>query len=165
MPYLADGTPVDIVLNPLGVPSRMNVGQILETHLGGAALHLGKQIDEMIQREWTGDALRTRLKKVFSEGPQAEMLDSLDDKGLLRVAQTVREGVHLATPVFDGAKEVDIKSLLTLANWATNGQATLFDGKSGDAFDHEVTVGVMYMLKLHHLVDDKIGRASCRERV
>jgi DNA-directed RNA polymerase subunit beta len=160
MPFLADGTPVDLVLNPLGVPSRMNVGQILETHLGGAALYLGKQIDEMVQREWTGDALRTRLKKIFTDPHHAEMLDSLDDKGLLRFAQTVREGVHLATPVFDGAKETDIKSLLTMASLATNGQATLFDGKTGDAFDHDVTVGVMYMLKLHHLVDDKIHARS-----
>src|SRR5450432_4072057 len=160
MPFLADGTPVDIVLNPLGVPSRMNVGQILETHLGGAALYLGKQVDEMIQREWSGDALRGRLKKVFTDPHHVELLDSLDDKGLLRFAQTVREGVHLATPVFDGAKEIDIKSLLTAANLATNGQATLFDGKSGDAFDHDVTVGVMYMLKLHHLVDDKIHARS-----
>ncbi len=160
MPFLADGTPVDIVLNPLGVPSRMNVGQILETHLGGAALYLGKQVDEMIQREWTGDALRSRLKKIFTDPHHAEMLDALDDKGLLRFAQTVREGVHLATPVFDGAKEVDIKYLLALASLASNGQATLFDGKSGDAFDHDVTVGVMYMLKLHHLVDDKIHARS-----
>ena len=160
MPFLADGTPVDLVLNPLGVPSRMNVGQILETHLGGAALYLGKQIDEMVQREYSGDGLRSRLKKIFTDPHHVEMLDSLDDKGLLRFAQTVREGVHLATPVFDGAKEVDIKSLLTMASLATNGQATLFDGKSGDAFDHDVTVGVMYMLKLHHLVDDKIHARS-----
>jgi DNA-directed RNA polymerase subunit beta len=160
MPFLADGTPVDIVLNPLGVPSRMNVGQILETHLGGAALYLGKQVDEMIQREWTGEALRSRLKKIFTDAHHVEMLDALDDKGLLRFAQTVREGVHLATPVFDGAKEVDIKHLLALASLASNGQATLFDGKSGDAFDHDVTVGVMYMLKLHHLVDDKIHARS-----
>jgi DNA-directed RNA polymerase subunit beta len=114
----------------------------------------------MIQREWTGDALRSRLKKIFTDPHHVEMLDALDDKGLLRFAQTVREGVHLATPVFDGAKEVDIKHLLALASLASNGQATLFDGKSGDAFDHDVTVGVMYMLKLHHLVDDKIHARS-----
>src|SRR5450432_1188372 len=160
MPFLSDGSPVGIVLNPLGVPSRMNVGQILETHLGGAALYLGKQIDEMIQREWTGDGLRARLKKVFTEDHQVKLLDELDDKCLLRFARTVREGVHLATPVFDGAKEVDIKALLTLANKPTSGQETLFDGKSGEAFDHDVTVGVMYMLKLHHLVDDKIHARS-----
>src|SRR6188768_306723 len=160
MPFLADGTPADIVLNPLGVPSRMNVGQILETHLGGAALYVGKQIDEMIQTQWTGEALRAKLKKVFTDEKDSQFLDELDDKGLLRFAQTVREGVHLATPVFDGAKEVDIKALLTNASLATNGQATLFDGKSGEAFDHDVTVGVMYMLKLHHLVDDKIHARS-----
>jgi DNA-directed RNA polymerase subunit beta len=160
MPFLADGTPVDIVLNPLGVPSRMNVGQILETHLGGAALYLGKQIDEMIQEQWTGDGLRAKLKKVFTDEHHAQMLDELDDKGLLRFAQTVREGVHLATPVFDGAKEIDIKAALTNASISTNGQATLFDGKTGEAFDHDVTVGVMYMLKLHHLVDDKIHARS-----
>jgi DNA-directed RNA polymerase subunit beta len=160
MPFLADGTPADIVLNPLGVPSRMNVGQILETHLGGAALYLGKQIDEMIQTEYNGEALRAKLKKVFTDEHHQQMLDELDDKGLLRYAQTVREGVHLATPVFDGAKEVDIKAALTNAALATNGQATLFDGKSGEAFDHDVTVGVMYMLKLHHLVDDKIHARS-----
>jgi DNA-directed RNA polymerase subunit beta len=160
MPFLADGTPADIVLNPLGVPSRMNVGQILETHLGGAALYMGKQIEEMIEHEYQGDALRAKLKKVFSDETHGAFIDSLDDKGLLRFAQTVREGVHLATPVFDGAKEVDIKALLTAANLSTNGQATLFDGKTGEAFDHDVTVGVMYMLKLHHLVDDKIHARS-----
>jgi DNA-directed RNA polymerase subunit beta len=160
MPFLADGTPVDIVLNPLGVPSRMNVGQILETHLGGAALYLGKQIDEMVQTQWTGDSLRAKLKKVFTDEHHVTMLDELDDKGLVRFAQTVREGVHLATPVFDGAKEIDIKAALTNASMATNGQATLFDGKTGEAFDHDVTVGVMYMLKLHHLVDDKIHARS-----
>jgi DNA-directed RNA polymerase subunit beta len=160
MPFLGDGSPVGIVLNPLGVPSRMNVGQILETHLGGAALNLGKQIDEMIQREWTGDGLRSKLKKIFTEEHHTKLLDELDDKGLLRFARTVREGVHVSTPVFDGAKEVDIKALLTAANLPTNGQATLFDGKSGEAFDHDVTVGVMYMLKLHHLVDDKIHARS-----
>src|SRR3954453_9410816 len=160
MPYLEDGTPVDVVLNPLGVPSRMNVGQILECHLGGAALYLGKQIDEMVQTQWTGDSLRAKLKKVFTDEHHAQMLDELDDKGLVRFAQTVREGVHLATPVFDGAKEIDIKAALTNASMATNGQATLFDGKTGEAFDHDVTVGVMYMLKLHHLVDDKIHARS-----
>src|SRR6185369_2060748 len=160
MPYLSDGTPVDIVLNPLGVPSRMNVGQILETHLGGAALELGKQIDAMLQREWTGDALRSRMKKIFTEEHHQKLFDELNDEGLLRAAKTLREGIHVATPVFDGAKETDIKAALALAEQASNGQATLFDGKSGEAFDHDVTVGVMYMLKLHHLVDDKIHARS-----
>jgi DNA-directed RNA polymerase subunit beta len=160
MPYLADGTPVDIVLNPLGVPSRMNVGQILETHLGGAARAVGKQIEAMMQEKWSGDVLRAKLKKVFTEEHHQKMLDELNDEGLQRYAKTVYEGVHLATPVFDGAKEVDIKALLAIAEQSSNGQATLFDGKSGDAFDHDVTVGVMYMLKLHHLVDDKIHARS-----
>ncbi|HEX3698942.1 MAG TPA: DNA-directed RNA polymerase subunit beta [Polyangia bacterium] len=160
MPYLADGTPVDIVLNPLGVPSRMNVGQILETHLGGAALNLGRQIDEMLQREYTGAALRAKMKVVFTDEAHVKLIDEVDDEGLVKIARTLREGVHLATPVFDGAKEVDIKHLLTAADMPTNGQATLFDGKSGEAFDHDVTVGVMYMLKLHHLVDDKIHARS-----
>src|SRR5450432_427349 len=160
MPYLADGTPVDIVLNPLGVPSRMNVGQILETHLGGAARAMGKQIEAMMQTQFSAEVLRGRLKKVFTEEHHQTMLDELDDQGVTRFARTCYEGVHLATPVFDGAKEVDIKALLALAEQSSNGQSTLFDGKTGDAFDHDVTVGVMYMLKLHHLVDDKIHARS-----
>jgi DNA-directed RNA polymerase subunit beta len=160
MPYMADGTPVDIVLNPLGVPSRMNVGQILETHLGWGALQLGKQIQAMIEGQWRGEALRTKLKKVFTEEHHQKLLEGLDDDDLRRFAATVGQGVHLATPVFDGAKESDIKASLALAGLPSNGQATLFDGKTGDPFDHEVTVGVMYMLKLHHLVDDKIHARS-----
>jgi DNA-directed RNA polymerase subunit beta len=160
MPYMADGTPVDIVLNPLGVPSRMNVGQILETHLGWGALQLGRQIEAMLEGQWRGEALRTKLKKVFTEEYHQKLLDSLDDDDLRRFAKTVGLGVHLATPVFDGAKESDIKANLALAGLPSNGQATLFDGKTGDPFDHEVTVGVMYMLKLHHLVDDKIHARS-----
>jgi DNA-directed RNA polymerase subunit beta len=160
MPYMADGTPVDIVLNPLGVPSRMNVGQILETHLGWGALQLGKQIQAMVEGQWRGEALRTKLKKVFTEEHHQTLLDSLDDEDLRRFAATVGQGIHLATPVFDGAKESDIKANLALAGLPSSGQATLFDGKTGDPFDHEVTVGVMYMLKLHHLVDDKIHARS-----
>jgi DNA-directed RNA polymerase subunit beta len=160
MPYMADGTPVDIVLNPLGVPSRMNVGQILETHLGWGALQLGKQIQAMIEGQWRGEALRTKLKKVFTEEHHQTLLDGLNDEDLRRFAATVGQGIHLATPVFDGAKESDIKANLALAGLPSSGQATLFDGKTGDPFDHEVTVGVMYMLKLHHLVDDKIHARS-----
>jgi len=160
MPYMADGTPVDIVLNPLGVPSRMNVGQILETHLGWGALQLGRQIEAMIEGQWKGEALRAKLKKVFTEEHHQKLIDGLNDDGLRRFAQTVGNGVHLATPVFDGAKESDIKANLALASLPSTGQATLFDGKTGDPFDHEVTVGVMYMLKLHHLVDDKIHARS-----
>jgi DNA-directed RNA polymerase subunit beta len=160
MPFLADGTPVDIVLNPLGVPSRMNVGQILETHLGWAALQLGRQIDGMLEKEWKGEALRAKLKKVFTEEHHQKLIEGLNDEGLRRFARGVRQGVHLATPVFDGAKEVDIRAALALAELPANGQTTLFDGKTGDPFDHDVTVGVMYMLKLHHLVDDKIHARS-----
>ena len=160
MPYMVDGTPVDIVLNPLGVPSRMNVGQILETHLGWAALQLGRQIDGMLEKEWKGEALRAKLKKVFTEEHHQKLIDGLNDEGMRRFARGVRQGVHLATPVFDGAKEVDIRAALALAELPLSGQTTLFDGKTGDAFDHEVTVGVMYMLKLHHLVDDKIHARS-----
>jgi len=160
MPYMVDGTPVDIVLNPLGVPSRMNVGQILETHLGWGALQLGRQIEAMLEGQWRGEALRTKLKKVFTEEHHQKLLDGLNDDDLRRFAATVGQGIHLATPVFDGAKESDIKANLALAGLPSNGQATLFDGKTGDPFDHEVTVGVMYMLKLHHLVDDKIHARS-----
>jgi DNA-directed RNA polymerase subunit beta len=160
MPYMADGTPVDIVLNPLGVPSRMNVGQILEAHLGWGALELGRQIQAMLDGQWRGEAMRARLKKVFTEDHHQKLIDNLSEDGLRRIARTVGNGVHLATPVFDGAKESDIKAILALAGLPSNGQATLFDGKTGDPFDHDVTVGVMYMLKLHHLVDDKIHARS-----
>jgi DNA-directed RNA polymerase subunit beta len=160
MPYMADGTPVDIVLNPLGVPSRMNVGQILEAHLGWGALELGRQIQATLDGQWKGEAVRARLKKVFTEEHHQKLVDGLSDDGLRRFARTVGNGVHLATPVFDGAKESDIKTILALAGLPSNGQATLFDGKTGEPFDHDVTVGVMYMLKLHHLVDDKIHARS-----
>ncbi len=160
MPYMSDGTPVDIVLNPLGVPSRMNVGQILETHLGWAARELGRQINTTLGREFKGDALRSKLKKIFTEEHHTTLIDGLDDDGLKALARTMREGAHFATPVFDGVKENDIQALLTAAELPLTGQTTLFDGRSGEPFDHDVTVGVMYMLKLHHLVDDKIHARS-----
>jgi DNA-directed RNA polymerase subunit beta len=160
MPYLPDGTPVDIVLNPLGVPSRMNVGQILETHMGWAALELGKQISEHVEREYSGEALRAKLKRIYTNPEHTELVDSLSDDELKKWAFSVRDGIHLATPVFDGAKEHDIKVLLQEAGLPLSGQSILFDGKTGDPFDHDVTVGVMYMLKLHHLVDDKIHARS-----
>ena len=160
MPFLADGTPVDIVLNPLGVPSRMNVGQILETHLGGAALYLGKQIDEMIQREWTGDALRTKLKKIFTDPHHAEMLDASTTRGCCASRRRSARASTWRRRSSTAPRRSTSSSCSTLASLASNGQATLFDGKTGDAFDHDVTVGVMYMLKLHHLVDDKIHARS-----
>ena len=160
MPYLSDGTPVDLVLNPLGVPSRMNVGQILETHLGWAAREIGRQVDRYLETEWSPDVLRGQMKKIFNTEQAHEFLDRLDDEDVGRFATKLRRGIHFATPVFDGAAESEIKSALTMAGMSTNGQSRLFDGKSGQPFDQTVTVGIMYMLKLHHLVDDKIHARS-----
>jgi DNA-directed RNA polymerase subunit beta len=161
MPYLSDGTPVDIVLNPLGVPSRMNVGQILEVHLGWAARAIGVQIDNyMSAGEWAASVLREKLKKVFNTAEAHKFIDGLSDEDVGRFAETVRGGVHMATPVFDGAEEPEIKAQLEMAGLPASGQATLHDGKTGEKFHHDVTVGVMYMLKLHHLVDDKIHARS-----
>jgi DNA-directed RNA polymerase subunit beta len=158
MPYLEDGTPVDIVLNPLGVPSRMNIGQILEVHLGWAAKSLGNQIQAYLDTNWTPEVLKKQLAKLYPE--RAELLDKLNQEDLLRFAKTTTSGVHLATPVFDGADEHEIKAALKMAGLPLSGQARLIDGKTGDSFENPVTVGVMYMLKLHHLVDDKIHARS-----
>jgi len=160
MPFLEDGSPVDLVLNPLGVPSRMNVGQILECHLGGAARQLGKQIDQYLHTQYDPKVLKDKLKKIYTTEQAHQFIEALDDQDVVRFADKLRRGVHMATPVFDGAKEEEIKTALTMAGLPTTGQLTLFDGKSGDAFAHDVTVGVMYMLKLHHLVDDKIHARS-----
>jgi DNA-directed RNA polymerase subunit beta len=160
MPYLEDGNPVDIVLNPLGVPSRMNVGQILECHLGGAARALGGQIDAYLHTHYDAKVLKEKLKKVYTTEQAHSFIDALDEGDVVRFADKLRRGVHMATPVFDGAKEDEIKQALTMAGLSTDGQRTLFDGKTGDSFAHDVTVGVMYMLKLHHLVDDKIHARS-----
>ena len=160
MPFLADGTPVDIVLNPLGVPSRMNVGQILETHLGWACAGLGKQVgeavDAYIARE-DAKPLRAKLEQIYGDN---ETIKALDDKGLAELGENLRRGVPIATPVFDGAREKDIVEMLKMAGYDSSGQVTLFDGRTGDAFDRKVTVGYIYMLKLHHLVDDKIHARS-----
>jgi DNA-directed RNA polymerase subunit beta len=160
MPYLEDGTHVDIVLNPLGVPSRMNVGQILETHLGWAARGLGKKIDEIMKAyQQKGDM--TPLKKEISalyEGD--DYVSQLDDDSVLRLGEHLSKGVPIATPVFDGAKESDIVDLLTRAGLNSTGQSVVFDGRTGEQFDRRVTVGYIYMLKLHHLVDDKIHARS-----
>ncbi len=160
MPYLADGTPVDVVLNPLGVPSRMNVGQILETHLGWASAGLGRQIGEMldkVRRDGRMEGLRKTLKAVYAGD---DRLGELDDDGLIELAGNLRQGVPMATPVFDGAKEKDIVEMLTQAGLSETGQVTLQDGRTGEAFKRQVTVGYIYMLKLHHLVDDKIHARS-----
>ena len=160
MPFLADGTPVDIVLNPLGVPSRMNVGQILETHLGWACAGLGRQVGEAVDaymRTKDAEPLRGKLKEIYGED---ETIRALDDKSLAELGENLRRGVPIATPVFDGAREKDIVEMLKKANLDSSGQVTLFDGRTGDPFDRKVTVGYIYMLKLHHLVDDKIHARS-----
>ncbi|MEJ2038839.1 MAG: DNA-directed RNA polymerase subunit beta, partial [Desulfosarcinaceae bacterium] len=159
MPYFADGTPVDMVLNPLGVPSRMNVGQILEIHLGRAAKGLGNQINRMVEEKRAGD-LKKKFKAIFDEKATADAIGKMDDEGVLRMAKNYQNGVFMATPVFDGAKEEEIKALLKEAGVEQTGQATLYDGHTGEPFKEKVTVGTMYMLKLHHLVDDKIHARS-----
>ena len=159
LPYFEDGTTVDMILNPLGVPSRMNVGQILEIHLGRAAKSLGNQIQAMIT-EMKHQEIREKLKNIFSSDAEQTFLDKLKDDEVVEFAGHYKNGVHMATPVFDGAKEENIKELLTEANVWASGQAQLFDGRTGEPFDGKVTVGTMYMLKLHHLVDDKIHARS-----
>jgi DNA-directed RNA polymerase subunit beta len=159
MPYFEDGTCVDFVLNPLGVPSRMNVGQILETHLGWAAKGLGDQIEALVRSE-NHEALRAKLQSVFPASSKQVGFNTLSEDDLLAYAKDQEHGVHVATPVFDGAKEDEIKALLESADFPVKGQAVLYDGRTGEAFDTNVTVGIMYMLKLHHLVDDKIHARS-----
>src|SRR5437867_12998756 len=162
MPYLADGTPVDIVLNPLGVPSRMNVGQILETHLGWAARELGRQIEQELEENGRPnvEALRKKLKELYATKEVGDFLDALADEDVVKLARKASHGIHVASPVFDGASEEEIFKLLARASLPANGQTRLFDGRTGEPFAHEVTVGMMYMMKLHHLVDDKIHARS-----
>jgi DNA-directed RNA polymerase subunit beta len=163
MPYLEDGTPVDIVLNPLGVPSRMNVGQILETHLGWASHGLGRQISGMLNgiaegRE-TGE-LRDKLKGIYGESQYETEIAPLDDHQVNELAGNLVNGVPMGTPVFDGAREDDVVKMLEYAGLDSTGQVTLVDGRTGETFERKVTVGYIYMLKLHHLVDDKIHARS-----
>ena len=160
MPYLPDGTPVDIVLNPLGVPSRMNVGQILETHLGWAAKGLGIKLNRMLAEHKSSALLRQELNSIFQDKAHEKLINGLDDKNLEKMVRKLERGVAMATPVFDGAPESKIRDLLIKGGNNATGQTILFDGRSGDPFDQDVTVGVMYMLKLHHLVDDKIHARS-----
>ena len=162
MPFLEDGTHADIVLNPLGVPSRMNVGQILETHLGWACAGLGKRIGQAVDAylataKQDTKPLKETLKKIYGDD---ETIKSLNDSELMELGGNLRHGVPIATPVFDGAKEADIEEMLKLAGLDASGQSTVYDGRTGDAFDRKVTVGYIYMLKLHHLVDDKIHARS-----
>jgi DNA-directed RNA polymerase subunit beta len=160
MPFLADGTPVEMVLNPLGVPSRMNVGQILEVHLGWAARGLGMRLNRLVEEKYSPSALRDELKRVYTTEDLGEVIDSMDENDLKRAIRKVKWGVHVASPVFDGAEEPDIQKALQTAGLNVTGQSVLFDGRTGDAFEGDVTVGVMYVLKLHHLVDDKIHARS-----
>ncbi len=160
LPYMADGTPVDIVLNPLGVPSRMNVGQILETHLGWAARDLGRQIERELHDSATPAQLRRRLRELYPEKESVEFIDQLPDGDLMKLAAKAGGGIHVASPVFDGAREEEIFALLKRGDLSESGQCTLFDGRTGRPFDQQITVGVMYMMKLHHLVEDKIHARS-----
>ena len=162
MPYDENGQPVEIVLNPLGVPSRMNIGQILETHLGLAAKGIGDQINAMIKQQQSVAKLREYMQKAYDLGHGSQKVDlsTFSDEEIMRLAQNLRKGLPLATPVFDGAHESEIKGLLELGGLPTSGQITLFDGRTGEKFERPVTVGYMYMLKLNHLVDDKMHARS-----
>jgi DNA-directed RNA polymerase subunit beta len=170
MPYMADGTPADVVLNPLGVPSRMNVGQVLEVHLGWAAKGLGLRIGEMLKRQAKAVEMRKFLALIYNESGKSEDLDSLTDDEVLELADNLKYGVPFATPVFDGAHEGEIHRMLDLAYpddiakqlgmTPSKNQVTMYDGRTGEAFERPVTVGYMHVLKLHHLVDDKMHARS-----
>ena len=160
MPHMADGTPVDVVLNPLGVPSRMNVGQILETHLGWAAKGLGKRIGDLLQAQAKVGDIRKALTLIYNSSGKVEEMNEISDAEILELAKNLKLGVPFATPVFDGATEDEIKTMLELAGLPRSGQVALFDGRTGESFDRPVTVGYMHMLKLHHLVDDKMHARS-----
>jgi DNA-directed RNA polymerase subunit beta len=160
MPYLEDGTPVEIVLNPLGVPSRMNVGQILETHLGWAGHELGKKIGQFLEENSEAGQVRKYLKQLFKDTAFVDSVTDLDDEMLVKVAKGMKDGVFFGSAVFDGSTEEEIKSLLEQAELPTSGKTYLYDGMTGDRFEQPVTVGYIYMLKLSHLVDDKIHARS-----
>ena len=160
MPYMEDGTPVGIILNPLGVPSRMNVGQILETHLGWAAKGLGWKIGEYLEANYNPKLLRRRIREVYSSKEVNEYLDQADDDEVAQLARKLGQGIFVSVPVFDGASEAEIKDHLEKAGLPVSGQTTLYDGKTGEPFHQKITVGYMYLLKLHHLVDDKIHARS-----
>jgi len=163
MPFTADGTHVDIVLNPLGVPSRMNVGQILETHLGWACAGMGRKIGDMLEAYQASQdvaPLRSEIAEMLGDSDRNEKVANYDDASVLTLAKQMRKGVSIATPVFDGAVEANIVEMLEKAGLNGSGQVTLHDGRTGEPFDRQVTVGYIYMLKLHHLVDDKIHARS-----
>ncbi|MBX6743845.1 MAG: DNA-directed RNA polymerase subunit beta, partial [Acetobacteraceae bacterium] len=164
MPFLEDGTSVDIVLNPLGVPSRMNVGQILETHLGWACANLGRQIGELVEEYRRSGAMReellARLREIYGEEVFQREIAPMSDDQLIELCSNLQKGIPIATPVFDGARPSDIEEMLARAGLDVSGQVTLVDGRTGEPFERKVTVGYIYMLKLHHLVDDKIHARS-----
>jgi len=163
MPYLENGEPIDIVLNPLGVPSRMNVGQILETHLGWACAGLGRQVGDALAAMNNGGKvadLRKSLIDIYDDPTEAKAIKAMDEGEVMELAHNLQPGIPVATPVFDGAHEADINAMLERAGLSDSGQVTLIDGRTGEPFDRKVTVGYIYMLKLHHLVDDKIHARS-----
>jgi DNA-directed RNA polymerase subunit beta len=160
MPYFSDGTPVDIILNPLGVPSRMNVGQILETHLGWAAKGLGEKINGLLDKYCSIDELKKEVKKLYASREADRFVEGATEEEIRRFIGRLKTGISVATPVFDGADETEIQDMLRLANLPETGQSVLFDGRTGEPFDQQVTVGMIYMLKLHHLVDNKIHARS-----
>jgi len=160
MPYMPDGTPVEVVLNPLGVPSRMNVGQILETHLGWAAKELGTKVRQLVSTESNAEVVRKELKGMFRNNTAAKVVDGLDDEQVLAFGRAFADGIPFSTPVFDGATEKEIKGYLEKAGLPTSGKIKLYDGMTGEPFEQPVTVGYIYMLKLSHLVDDKIHARS-----
>jgi DNA-directed RNA polymerase subunit beta len=160
MPYFAEGTAVDIVLNPLGVPSRMNVGQVLETHLGWAAKGIGEQLVQLLEEYKSKETIKAKLRRLYSKQEFKEYFDEADETELKSLIPHYREGFHVASPVFDGAAEEEIREFLKEGGLPELGQATLYDGRSGKPFDSKVTVGIMYMMKLHHLVDDKLHARS-----
>jgi len=160
MPFFAEGTPVDVVLNPLGVPSRMNVGQVLETHLGWAAKALGDQLAQMLEKYKEDESIKEKLTRIYSQGEFYRYFSDADEKDIKRCIQQYHEGLHVASPVFDGVDEEEIKKFLKEADLPETGRVQLYDGRTGEPFDSEVTVGVMYVMKLHHLVDDKIHARS-----
>jgi len=160
MPYTEDGTPVDIVLNPLGVPSRMNVGQILETHLGWAAKGLGLKIGRMLDQQNSIADIRKFIDQIYNHAELKVDLSTFSDDDVLTLVNNLRKGVPMATPVFDGAEESEIHRMLELADLPISGQTTLYDGRTGEAFSRPVTIGYKYMLKLNHLIDDKMHARS-----
>jgi DNA-directed RNA polymerase subunit beta len=160
MPYMEDGTPIDVILNPLGVPSRMNVGQIMETHLGWAVKGLGRKIEEYLQKHFNPKLLCRRIKEIYSSKEVNEYLDQASDEEIIELARKLGQGIFVSVPVFDGASEKEIKDYLTKAGLPVSGQTVLYDGKTGESFHQKITVGYMYLLKLHHLVDDKIHARS-----